>query len=167
MIDTLAQSAEHHRSGREENVLRHAFGKAAARRDAPVTAPRPDVRSVLVVEDEPMIAMDIEHTLECHGFVVEICPSRSAALEWLATQSPVFAILDVWLKDGTSAQIASLLRHRNIPFAVCSGLDRRPLDDEFAEARWMRKPHDPQALIMEIRAAVAGQSHGEERERQG
>lgn len=77
--------------------------------------------TVLIVEDEALIALDIEQTLTDAGHVCEIHTSNGDALRWLEHYTPASAILDIALKNGSSEQIVRSLVCRNIPFLICSG----------------------------------------------
>ena len=117
---------------------------------------------IMVVEDEPLIAMDIEETLRNAGFSVKICLSCSDALSWLADHSPAAAILDIRLKDGSCADVASLLENRDIPFLVSSGSDRADADAIFSRSPWINKPCHPNLLVDAVKRAVS-QSPREDR----
>lgn len=69
---------------------------------------------VLIVEDEGMIAMDIEGTVEddCHE-VVGWATSADEAIELYESSKPDLVLLDVQLLHGTSGiQVARTLRER-------------------------------------------------------
>lgn len=78
-------------------------------------------KSVLVVEDEFLIAMDIQLLLERRGWsVLGIAATVEKALELLAHDLPAVAILDVTLRNGSVTRVAEALRERNIPLVVAS-----------------------------------------------
>ena len=95
---------------------------------------------ILLVEDEPFIAIDIEETLLKAGHSVEARSSRTDALEWLYDNTPSVAILDVYLKDGDGTEIASILRARGVPIIFCSGGSPNDLPEDFRAASWVHKP---------------------------
>lgn len=78
---------------------------------------------ILLVEDEPIIAMDIIEMLEDEGATVR-GPLRSVkeALIFLADEDKmadiVCAVLDYQLTDGTSERLATTLHARDIPFLL-------------------------------------------------
>jgi CheY-like chemotaxis protein len=95
----------------------------------------------LVVEDQVLIAMALEASLEEAGFAVAgPFPSNAEALNWLEHHTPDLALLDVLLKDGPCTSLVRALRARSIPFAIYSGLrpGNRPPDLE--TVRWLEKP---------------------------
>lgn len=79
-------------------------------------------KRILVVDDEPLIAMMLEDILDDLGCAV-IGPALDVGeAEALAREAAIdAAILDVNLGDGTSHSVAELLCERHIPFVVASG----------------------------------------------
>ena len=82
--------------------------------------------NVLIVEDEPLIALDIAETLETAGACVA-GPIRSlkSAFEALeacgAADTWDAVVLDYNLLDGTSEPFGKALKLRNIPFLIHTG----------------------------------------------
>src|SRR3954451_1278855 len=74
---------------------------------------------VLVVEDEFMIALDLEQALRDHGYSV-LGPAASAgdALGLLELERPDAATLDVRLKGGRVTPVAERLAAAGIPFVL-------------------------------------------------
>lgn len=109
---------------------------------------------IIVIEDEPLIAMDLEQTLQNAGFRVETFVSCADAMTWLANYSPTAAVLDIRLRDGSCADVAKLLEDRGIPFLVSSGSEKADVDPIFFRGEWMSKPCDPDALVKAATTAV-------------
>ena len=105
--------------------------------------------SVLLLEDEPLIALDVEVTLRTFGYnIAATLSSCYAAAEWLASRSPDVAILDINLTDGACADVAQILADRDIPFIVHSGsLRSDELHAVFLGGHWVAKPALPEQLI--------------------
>ena len=77
---------------------------------------------VLIVEDDPFLAIDLEDTLEAAGFDVSgPAASVSRGLELIERDGPSAATLDYNLGCETSDAIAKELRARQIPFCYISG----------------------------------------------
>lgn len=78
-------------------------------------------RLVLVVEDELLIAMEIEAVLVDEGFQV-LGPAASVeeALNILADHAPAAAVLDVNLRGELVSPVALALRLKQIPFLITS-----------------------------------------------
>ena len=114
---------------------------------------------VLLLEDEPLIALDIEEVLNEAGFhEVNIISSCSAAEGWLRANTPAVVVLDIHLRDGPSTAIASSLVDRAIPFVVHSGETLQASDSYavFSKGRWVSKPCLLDDLVLAVRTCVSG-----------
>jgi DNA-binding response OmpR family regulator len=79
-------------------------------------------RRVLVVEDEALIAMELEVLLVQGGAIVlGPVPDIARALPLIERDRPEGAILDVNLNGQLSLPIAEALDERSIPFVVVTG----------------------------------------------
>ncbi len=105
---------------------------------------------VLVVEDEPVVAMWLEDILDALGCAVLGPASRLAeGLALAQTGTMDAAILDINLSGERSTQIAQTLRDRGVPFAFASGYGNPP--EGFSEGVPMiEKPYRE----AEVRAAL-------------
>jgi DNA-binding response OmpR family regulator len=118
----------------------------------------PSFISVLVLEDEALIALDVEDILQSAGFrdVVTIS-SRADAQQWLSENTPDIAVIDPHLRDGMCIEVIQTLTERNVPFVVHSG--ERPEDAEeehgFHKGHWVAKPSRPEALVAAIKVGLA------------
>ena len=120
-----------------------------------MTADRTDV--ILVVENEPLIAMDLEGMLHAAGFpAVDHVASVSEALDWLERGAPHLLILDLVMRDGSTGPVARRLRAAGKPFVVYSGHSRREAAHEttFGDAVWLSKPCRPSDLESAITEAL-------------
>ena len=119
------------------------------------------VSSVVVLEDEALIALDVEEALRDAGFnVLAVMSSCADALEWLEANSPDIAVLDIDLRDGNCVSIAGLLCARNIPFVVHSGSSSGSgyHDPIFLKGRWVSKPSLHSDLTNAVLACVSSGS---------
>ncbi|MCJ7422238.1 response regulator [Sphingomicrobium astaxanthinifaciens] len=92
-----------------------------------------DSRTILVVEDEPLIAMMLEDFLETLGHeCAGACETVAEALEAVEKGGFDMAILDVNLAGEPVWPVAEALRARGIPFALATGghLSAPPADFE-------------------------------------
>ena len=72
----------------------------------------------------------------------------SDTLAWLAQHTPDVAIIDIHLRDGSSADLAGVLRQRGVPFIVFSGDKRDGRSPEaFEGGRWLSKPVGTRQLL--------------------
>jgi DNA-binding NarL/FixJ family response regulator len=77
---------------------------------------------ILVIEDEPLIAMMMMDWLDDLGFeVAGHATSNAAARDLLDSCTPDAAIVDLVLQDGESHGLVEDLARRRIPFVVVSG----------------------------------------------
>jgi DNA-binding response OmpR family regulator len=102
----------------------------------------------IIVEDEALIAMALEASLEEAGFeVVGLFGTKAGVLHWLEANTPEIALLDVKLKDGTCLELARLLKQRGVPFAIYSGLPlAHDCPPELQDVPWLEKPVSRDAL---------------------
>jgi two-component system, response regulator PdtaR len=107
-------------------------------------------RRVLVVEDEVLLAMEIEDVLVEAGFdVVGPASSVARALQLVSDRRPDAAVLDVTLVGEKVTPVALLLKSLDIPFVLASASDTAELarHQDLAEAFNLGKPTDPHKLI--------------------
>ncbi|MCV9960368.1 hypothetical protein OIU34_00515 [Pararhizobium sp. BT-229] len=112
------------------------------------------VHTVLVLEAEPFIALDMELTLEKAGIAVYVCFTQTEALQWLTSKTPSAAILDFKLRDGVSTDVASVLKTRGVPILFCSGAHPSEVTSIFGESSRLPKPFDYQQLTDLVRHAL-------------
>ncbi len=115
-------------------------------------------RTILIVEDDPFIAMDMEYAFEQAGYtVVGPVDDVASALDALTNNDVNFACLDYNLGNETSVPVAEILGEKNIPFVFATGYPGALARDLGIEAcRVLPKPVEPktvlQALESEMRA---------------
>jgi CheY-like chemotaxis protein len=111
-------------------------------------------RRVLLVEDEYVIAMDIEDMLRALGAgEIDVTGDAAHALAHIERTPPAFAILDLKLRNGTTEHVAAALRARAIPFAFVTGYgDLSALPAPLRDAPLVRKPIDRDQLYAAIAA---------------
>ncbi|BAK67139.1 putative response regulator receiver protein [Sphingobium sp. SYK-6] len=117
--------------------------------------------TLLIVEDEPLLAMQMSKSLEEYGWsVVGVAGSIEDANRILSEKSrPDVAILDVDLGGMPVFPLARSLRRLGIPFLFCTGYEDLGYSQEFANCRAIRKPATVLQLIRGLREAVRG-AHG-------
>ncbi|WP_323765455.1 PAS domain-containing protein [Marinovum sp.] len=111
---------------------------------------QPD-NTVLVVDDEPLIALDIAEGLDRAGYKV-LGPANSVAqARTLLSQSRcAAAVLDVNLGRETSVPLARELRSLGIPFIAVSGYSATQLPDEFEGVPLIGKPMNFATLFAQL-----------------
>ena len=118
--------------------------------------PRPDPpriagRTILVVEDEPLIMLDIEQALERVGVCVLPAMNIQTAMRHAGEADLAGAVLD-WIGTG----LCRRLTERAVPFVFYSG---RPASD-FADwhAPVIEKPARPEEIISALERLVSNVS---------
>ena len=112
---------------------------------------------ILLVEDEYLIALELEAVLRAAGYrVAGPAGDVSAALELLKTDRPDAAVLDVNLAGEWVTPVAKLLRAASVPFILASGYVAADLQHEPAlrDATNVGKTWRPDFLLMELRRAL-------------
>ncbi|MEZ2224049.1 response regulator [Rhizobium sp. RCC_161_2] len=119
--------------------------------------------SVLLLEDQPLIALDIEDVLQDAGYAnVTTISSCEEAEEWLEAHNPDLVILDIKLRDGDCTNIVDKMRRSRIRFLVHSGSERPsgPEAAVFQGARGVMKPSTPDILVECVTACLAERPGG-------
>ena len=103
---------------------------------------------VLIVEDDPIIAIDFEDRLLGFGVTsVRTVGSVTQALDAIAKRAPDFALLDVELIREKSFAIADRLVALKIPFVFVTGYGAEGhIPREFAKWPRLQKPCSSDAL---------------------
>ncbi|MET1754506.1 response regulator [Novosphingobium sp. RD2P27] len=115
-------------------------------------APVPKGVRVLVVEDEPVLAMELMFELEEAG-AIPLGPASSCAhaLDIIQRESPELALLDGNLNGERIDVVADELAARGTPFAFVSGYGREHLPEEHGSRPVISKPF----VSGEVRSLVA------------
>jgi CheY-like chemotaxis protein len=102
---------------------------------------------ILVVEDEPLVAMNLSKSLDELGFSV-VGPYSTLAKAVAAAGEREFdaALLDVNLSGETVYPVADILASKNVPFAFITGYGTAALPDKYANAPVLQKPVDNETL---------------------
>ncbi|ETX15599.1 AraC family transcriptional regulator [Roseivivax halodurans JCM 10272] len=113
----------------------------------------PPSTGVLVVEDEPIIALDMSCELRLAGWgVVGPALSLDHARRLLLNEGFRVALLDVNVGDETSFDFARACRSEGIAVIFMTGYSRAILPEDLADSVLLRKP----VQMSELRAALAG-----------
>jgi CheY-like chemotaxis protein len=110
---------------------------------------------VLVVEDEPLVAMLLVDMLEAIGCEIAAVASRfEDALEKARCLPLDLAILDVHLEGVKTFQIAELLSKRAIGFVFATGYSEAHPPADLANAAVLRKPFAEHDVVRAMRQAL-------------
>jgi len=78
-------------------------------------------RAILVVEDEPLIALDITDSFRLAGASVYSARSVQDGLRLARRPDLSAAVVDFGLGDGDGAGLCELLKQRGVPFVLHTG----------------------------------------------
>jgi DNA-binding response OmpR family regulator len=107
---------------------------------------------VLVVEDETLIAVLIEETLEeMECKIIGPAAKLETALQLARAGEFDIAILDVTVRGGKVYPVAEELLARGIPFVLASGYGDWALPNSLRDQRRLLKPFTPSMLEQEVR----------------
>jgi DNA-binding NtrC family response regulator len=112
--------------------------------------------TVLVVEDEFIIALDLSETVRDLGFKVEgpYADNRNAFVA-IDEQLPDCAILDVKIADGEIYPLADALADAGVPMIFHSGhIPPSEIAERYPQAQACAKPCPPDRLISMIGCAI-------------
>ncbi|MDK2759782.1 MAG: GAF domain-containing protein [Sphingopyxis sp.] len=141
----------------------------ALRKDRPALAQKKAVASVaptmadlagkraMLVEDQLLIAIDLEQILEDAGVeVLNTLSSPADALDFLSRANPDFAILDINLGQETSEAVARELIARGTPFLFATGYgDDGAIPEDLGAVPVVRKPFERDVILERLRAILS------------
>ena len=116
---------------------------------------------VLIVEDEPLIAMDLEFRLSELGYFVAGRASNLDSGIAMARELAIdIAVLDVNLASRDSGPVADVLQERGVPVIFASGYTNAGLPQRHQHCLRIAKPYETAALRSALEHALAGKSEG-------
>jgi two-component sensor histidine kinase/CheY-like chemotaxis protein len=131
-------------------------------RDSDLPGKRLSGQRILVVEDEALIAGQIEYLLASHGCSV-VGPANNVerALARAISEPLDAATVDVNLAGVRSDAVASALHERGIPFVVLSGYSSSGITGALGRAPVLSKPFDEAALVKLLAAEISNRSNAD------
>ena len=114
---------------------------------------------ILIIEDEPVIALDLAGIVERNGHdVVGIASTRTEAVELAADQRPGLILADIQLADDSSGidAVKDILSGHAVPVIFITAFPERLLTGERPEPTFLiTKPFDADTLAVSISQALA------------
>jgi two-component SAPR family response regulator len=103
---------------------------------------------VVVVEDEAVIALELDFALSsAGGQVIGPFSSVSSALDAIRQEAPDAAVLDVTLGGETAYPVADALRAAGVPFVWVTSYSEDALPERHRSAPLVCKPFGSESLI--------------------
>jgi CheY-like chemotaxis protein len=113
---------------------------------------------VLIIEDEPVIAADIEALVRELGHdVVDIAATRTEAVDAVARKQPGLVLADIQLADGSSGidAVKDILGQFDVPVIFITAFPERLLTGERPEPTFLiTKPFQPETVKAAIGQAL-------------
>ena len=114
--------------------------------------------SILIVEDEPLIVLDMTQTLSCTQAQITSTNTLKHALILVEQDGLSAAILDHALGDGDSSALCERLNARGIPYIIYSGFTH--IGGPCKDAPQLSKPAMPETLVAAIEDLILGVAQG-------
>jgi DNA-binding response OmpR family regulator len=111
--------------------------------------------AVLIVEDEPLIALDLHAALSAAGAGIMAATDAEEALRLIRRNDVTVAVLDIGLGERDCTAVCQALLHHSIPFLFHTGQSRAAMLQAWPQAPVLTKP----ISHVEIVAAVAALIH--------
>jgi DNA-binding response OmpR family regulator len=116
---------------------------------------------VLIVEDDPYIALALEETLTDFGLsVVGAARNVKQALRFIQTTAFDLALLDVNIGEEKIDPVADALSARGLPFIFTTGCGRAGLPEAYLERAIVEKPFYVEEIIRAVRQELTAPRHG-------
>jgi DNA-binding response OmpR family regulator len=113
-------------------------------------------RRILVVEDEALVAMQLEDMLAELGHdIAASCARLDEAVAAARTIACDAAVLDINLSGQTSFPVAQTLKDRGVPFLFATGYGTSILPPELAGSQVLHKPYSLDDLRLALSSALA------------
>ena len=121
-----------------------------------------DLATVLVVEDEALIALDLQALLEDAGYRV-LGPANSPAVAFslLEANQPDVALLDINLGRANAFDIADRLATQNTKLIFLTGYTVQALPPAHRHRPLVSKPYLPNMVLQAVGDALASEPAGE------
>lgn len=142
------------------------LARPVAEVEADIAAARAEIsalmqKRVLIIEDEPLIAMHLESIVEDMGHrCVGIATTHREAVAQAAAASPDLVLADIQLADGSSGidAVRELLETSSMPVIFITAYPERLLTGERPEPTWLvTKPFDAETIVAIIGQALMPQ----------
>jgi DNA-directed RNA polymerase specialized sigma24 family protein len=125
--------------------------------EASVEISRQVATEIMIIEDEPLIAMDIEQVEGLGHKVVSVARTHKEAVQLFAQTQPRMILADIQLADGSSGidAVNDILNHHSVPVIFITAFPERLLTGERPEPTFLvTKPFNPDMVKALISQAL-------------
>lgn len=113
-------------------------------------------KRILLIEDEPLVALDIESDLTAAGFeVVGPAATLKSAKQLISEASFDAVLLDANLAGHPVDELAAALTQKSVPFAFATGYGREALPLAFRGAPLLLKPFNREQLLSVVEGLLS------------
>jgi CheY-like chemotaxis protein len=139
-------------TGHSEIEVQRLVSEAVAEID------RQTATQVLIIEDEPLISLDLSEIVESLGHgVTTVARTADQAVDAARRDPPGLVLADIQLADGSSGldAVREILGHFEVPVIFVTSFPERLLTGERPEPTYLiTKPYDPNAVKAAISQAL-------------
>jgi DNA-binding response OmpR family regulator len=113
-------------------------------------------RKVLIVEDEPLIALDLQLLLEEAGYQVIGPATTVEEAKKLADRHELrAALLDLNLNGELTTAVLNLLLEESVPVVVLSGYASKADELPFSRCPFLQKPYEQEDVLRVLEGVIA------------
>ena len=110
-------------------------------------------RSILIVEDEPLIALEVHAAFNAAGASIISAADSKEALRMISLPDLSAAVVDINLGRGDCSDVCKRLAQRGIPFVFYTGHARAEILQKWPDAPILTELADKQRIV-EVVAGV-------------
>lgn len=111
--------------------------------------------SVLILEDEPIVAFALEDMLIDLGFEsIRVATTIEEAFRHLDDFTPAAAVLDVNIRGSRSYGVAEVLASRHVAFIFATGYGDAEHPEAFKSISTLTKPYSQEQLRLALQASM-------------
>jgi CheY-like chemotaxis protein len=105
-------------------------------------------RTILIVEDEPLIALEVQSAFSAAGASIMSATDSSEALRMLSSSDPSAAVVDISLDRGDDCSaVCNRLSDRCIPFVIYTGDARADILLKWPDAPLLTKLANKERVV--------------------
>ena len=109
---------------------------------------------ILIVEDEPLVAMDLEMMVTEIVTAAVVVETSVAATKKVLHEALDFAFLDVDVTNGKTFEVAQILERKRVPFVFISGSPQEELPSDLRSVPFIPKPFYPAQIESALQGVV-------------